>query len=171
MTNRTGIQVRNFFTFAIALLFVASVGFAQEHPTEHPKETKKENPSEHPTEHPTDGKTAVKITKESLAVAITSFVNADSELKGGYFMVYDSVSKAALLLTLSKVHEDKLAMLSETLFFVCADFKEAGGKMYDLDFFMNSDGGNLVVSEVMVHKQDGEARYAWSEKDGVWSRK
>ena len=175
MTHRTGIQLKTFLTCALAVLFMASVGFAQEHPTEHPTKTKKEHPtkttSEHPKEHPTDATATKAVTKEALAVAITSFVNADSKLKGGFFMVYDPVSEAPLLLTLTKVHEDKLALLSETLFFVCADFKEASGKIYDLDFFMTSDDGGLVVSEVIVHKQDNKPRYTWSEKDGVWSRK
>ena len=171
MTHRPGVQLRTFFTLAIALLFTAGLAFAQEHPKEHPTEKKKEHPTEHPKEHPTDVKATKKITKEALAEAITSFVSADSELKGGYFMVYDAVSKAPLLLTLTKVHEDKLALLSESLCFVCADFKEAGGKMYDLDFFVNTDGGDLVVSEVMVHKQDGKPRYTWNEENGVWKRK
>ncbi len=153
---------------AVALgLFSAPVIFAQEHP-EHPTKAKKEK-KEHP-EHPTEAKASA-VTVEQMAHAITHYINSDSELKGGFFFVYDASAKKTLQLTLDKVHTERLSQCGDNLFFACSDFKSASGKMYDLDFFMESKDGKLAVTEIMIHKEDGKARYSWVEKDGVWSRK
>jgi hypothetical protein len=58
---------------------------AGEHP-EHPKS------KEHP-EHPEE---AIKVDIEVMAAAITEYVENDMKLKGGYFFVYDPVSKKPL---------------------------------------------------------------------------
>jgi len=135
----------------------------KEHP-EHPEHPGGEHPSEHPSAR------AKEVTKESLAEAITSYIKKDAELKGGYFCIYDPKAKAVLVLALDKVHQDKLAKVSDDLYFACCDFKAVDGKMYDLDFFMKSSPAGLMVSEVAIHKEAGKPRYGWVEKDGVWSK-
>ncbi len=134
-----------------------------------------EHPSggmEHPSggmEHPMDGDEATSsVDKEALAIAITNYVNKDTKLKGGFFMLYDSVDKKPLALTLTKVHKDRLSKVGENLYFACSDFKEVGGTMYDLDFFMKSVDDNLMVTEVKVHKKADTPRYKWHEMNGVW---
>ncbi len=160
------------------VLLFGVVAFAQEHP-EHPakKEEKKEHP-EHPAktaaakkEHPEHPQAATAVvTKEMMAEAITGHIKMDAALKGGYYCVYDAKSKMPLALTLDKVHLDKLAKVSEGLYFACSDFKATNGTMYDLDFFMKSTDGGLKVSEVAVHKEAGKPRYGWVEKAGIWSK-
>jgi len=177
----------------VGVLMFGAVAFAQEHP-EHPAKkdekkkekqdaaAKKEHPehpakagaakTEHP-EHPEHPKAAATpVTKEVMIEAITGYITKDTALKGGYFCVYDGKAKAPLALMLDKVHLDKLAKVSDGLYFACCDFKAADGKMYDLDFFMKSGPGpmGLMVSEVAVHKEAGQPRYGWVEKDGVWSK-
>ncbi len=133
--------------------------------------TRGENSMEHPMEHPEDGASAYKVDKDAMAMAIMDFIDHDSKLKGGFFMFYDTKDKAPLVLTLDKVHKERLAQVGENLYFACSDFKEASGTMYDLDFFMKDDGESLVVTEVMVHKKAGNARYTWHEEEGMWSTK
>jgi hypothetical protein len=148
-----------------------------EHPAKQDAAAKKEHP-EHPakagaakTEHPEHPKAAaMPVTKEGMAEAITGYITKDTALKGGYFCVYDGKAKAPLALMLDKVHLDKLAKVSDGLYFACCDFKAADGKMYDLDFFMKSAPMGLMVSEVAVHKEAGKPRYGWVEKEGVWSK-
>lgn len=144
---------------ALALALPASPGtVAQEHP-EHPKEAPGKKAPE-------------KVSKEDLAKAIRHYVEEDAKLKGGHFLVYDAAAKKALALTLEKVHDDKLARISDKVYFACADFKEAGGATYDLDIFMELDEeGDLEPTEVLVHKENGKARYTWHEEGGVWKRK
>ena len=149
--------------FAFTLVFgVTTATQAQEHPKqEHPKQ-------EHPKEHPDK---AGMVNMESLAAAITGYIKNDSNLKGGYFCIFDAQAKMPLALTLEKVHQDKLAKVSEGLYFACTDLKATSGKIYDLDFFMKEGPHGLEVSEVTIHKQDGQARYGWVEENGVWKRK
>ncbi|MFQ5607954.1 MAG: hypothetical protein ACE5GA_08405 [Candidatus Zixiibacteriota bacterium] len=138
----------------LSLLALAAFGSAQEHP-------------EHP-EHPEETKAAFKVDVDAMAAAITDFVDHDSKLKGGYFMVFDKKSKKPLTLKLSKVHKERLSQCGENLYFACSDFTETDGKVFDLDFFMQETDGELVVTEVLIHKQDGSPRYTWFEEKGLW---
>src|SRR5262245_35250442 len=129
---------------------------AQEHP-EHPKS------SEHPAQETT-------MSVDALADAITSYIKEDTKLKGGYFLVYDTVDKKPLALELDKVHREKLAGLGNGVFFACTDMKADDGTMYDLDFFMKQTGDKLKTTDVAVHKKAGVPRYNWKEEGGVWKK-
>ena len=138
---------------AVAMLLVGpQMSFAQQ--------------EEHP-EHPED-KAAMSV--DGLAEAIAGYCEKDSKLKGGYFLVYDSVDKKPLLLTLVKVHQDQLASLGDGVFFACTDMKAADGTLYDLDFFMLQTDHGIKTTEVTVHKKSGEPRYGWKETDGIWKK-
>jgi len=167
-------------------LFLIGGGFVRaEHPSEHPtKATKAEHPTEHPKsgekaehpagEHPKGSKKGshADVNMKQLAKAIERYVAKDSALKGGYFLVYDSVTKKTLELKLDKVHKKRLAKVGHGVYFACADFKATDGITYDLDVFMKgSSADHLRVTEVSIHKVDGNARYGWVEKKGIWSKK
>ena len=146
---------RSFLPALVVTALGAGLALAQEHPKEHPK-----------------GKTPSAVTKEDLADVITDYVKNDAELKGGYFLVYDSVAKKPLALTLDKVHREKLTRVAENTYFACADFKTQEGTSYDLDVFMKGPSKDkLTVTEVSVHKEEGKERYGWIEKDGTWTKK
>lgn len=151
----------------LALVSVPAI-YAQEHPTEHPTKAKKVKKAQ--AEKPTEAKAGA-VTIDQMSQAITDFISSDAKLKGGFFLCYDASAKKTLQLTLDKVHKERLSQVGDNLFFACSDFKSASGKMYDLDFFMESKDGQLAVTEIMIHKEDGKARYSWFEKDGVWNRK
>lgn len=144
---------------AFALLSGPAI-YAQEHP-EHPTKDKKV---------PKETKVSA-VTVDQMAQAISAYISSDSELKGGFFFVYDASAKKSLQLTLDKVHNERLSQCGDNLFFACSDFKSAGKEMYDLDFFMESKDGKLAVTEIMIHKEDGKPRYSWFNEDGIWKRK
>lgn len=150
------ILTRIFLTVLVVLITGSVSASAQEHP------------SEHPSEHPTS--TKAEVSKETLADAIIEYVNNESDLKGGFFLVYDQEQDKALALKLDKVHKERLATLGNGVYFACADFNATDGNVYDLDIFMKDSEHGLEVSEISVHKTNGEARYGWVEKDGVWSK-
>lgn len=152
-----GIMRKAFLSLLVMVFAGATVVSAQEHP------------SEHPSEHPTSKKAA--LSKESLADAITDYVNKESNLKGGYFLFFDGQQDKPLALTLDKVHKERLATLGDGVYFACADFKATDDDMYDLDIFMKEDEHGLEVTEINLHKKNGQARYVWVEKDGIWSKK
>ena len=136
---------------------------------------------EHPTgskkaEHPTATITpqivqGEKITLQNLARAIESFVEADINLRGA-FLVIDPRTNEVLKLNLKKVHKERLSHIGDNVYFACADFNADDGKVYDLDIFLRgTNTDELTVTEITVHKEDGQARYGWLEQDGVWIKK
>lgn len=149
------------YLISLSLLTISVSAVAQEHPKEHPKEKAKEPSKE----------SANVVSKESLGEAIAGYIHTDSELKGGYFIYYDKKTKKPLILTIDKVHKDKLAKVNEDKYFACTDFKDVDGQTYDMDFFMTSTEAGLQVSEIMLHKVQGKPRYGWYEQDGLWIRK
>ena len=160
MRNHKKLTALTAVLFAFAGLTGAA---AQEHP-EHPES------AEHP-EHPTSD---VEVTLDMLGDAIEAWVAHDASLHGGYLCVYDTAAEETLTLTLDKVHRERLSSLGDGVYFACADFKATNGSVYDLDVFMKAMDGSpfhgLVPTEISVHKKDGEARYGWAEKDGIWTK-
>ena len=148
------------------MMFVFSIVSAQ---GEHPTGTKK---AEHPTASITPQIVqGEKITLQNLARAIESFVEADINLRGA-FLVIDPSTNEVLKLNLEKVHKERLSHVGDDVYFACADFNADDGKVYDLDIFLRgTNTDELTVTEITVHKEDGQARYGWLEQDGVWIKK
>lgn len=144
----------------LALFALGTSALAQEHP-EHPKK------NEQHAEHPEPGG---KMTLDELAEAITSYIALDSKLKGGHFLVYDAQDKKPLMLTLEKVHKERLSSLGGGVYFACTNMKSSDGTIYDLDFFMKRTGHGTETTEVAVHKKAGKPRYGWKEQEGIWKK-
>ena len=147
-------------------VFIFSIISAQ---GEHPTGSKK---AEHPTATITPQIVqGEKITLQNLARAIESFVEADINLRGA-FLVIDPSTNEVLKLNLEKVHKERLSHVGDDVYFACADFNADDGKVYDLDIFLRgTNTDELTVTEITVHKEDGQARYGWMEQDGVWIKK
>ena len=146
-------------------MFVFSIVLAQEHPTGSKK-------AEHPT---TSIKPQIvqgeRITMQNLARAIESFVEADINLRGA-FLVIDPSTNEVLKLNLEKVHKERLSHVGDDVYFACADFNADDGKVYDLDIFLRgTNTDELTVTEISVHKEEGEARYSWLNENGIWVKK
>jgi hypothetical protein len=120
-------------------------------------------------EHPTSKKSV--LTNEALADAVTDYVKRETNLKGGYFLFFNSKQNMALALTLNNVHKERLATLGGGIYFACADFKSVDDDTYDLDIFMKEDEHGLEIYDIDLHKKNGQARYVWVEKKGIWSKK
>jgi len=121
---------------------------------------------EHP-EHPS--KKTTPLTAQAVGKAVAEFIDSDAKLKGGIFLVFDISAKEVLQLNLLKIHMDRLTGIGNDTYFACADFQASNGKVYDLDIFMSGKSADgLVVTEIIVHKEEGVQRYGWLEKDGVW---
>ena len=144
------------FAALILLLALGTSALAQEHP-EHPKSGQKEQPG-------------TQMTMDTLAEAITTYIQTDSKLKGGAFLVLDPQTKAVLQLALVQVHKEKLASLGNGVYFACTDMKAPDGTVYDLDFFMKQGAKGIETTEVAIHKQAGKPRYNWKEENGTWRK-
>ena len=137
------------------LLALGTSALAQEHP-EHPKSAQ---------EHP-----KTEMTLDTLAEAITAYIQNDAKLKGGAFLILDPQTKGVLQLTLVQVHKERLASLGNGVYFACTDMKATDGTVYDLDFFMKQGEKGIETTEVAIHKQSGKPRYNWKEENGTWSK-
>ena len=145
------------------MVFVFSIVSAQ---GEHPSGSKKATASITP--QIAQGE---KITLQNLARAIESFVEADINLRGA-FLVIDPRTNEVLKLNLDKVHKERLSHIGDDVYFACADFNADNGTVYDLDIFLHGKNtDNLTVTEISVHKENGEARYGWQKQDGIWNKK
>ena len=76
-----------------------------------------------------------------------------------------------LSLKLVRVHTEYLARLAPKSHFACVDLVDVSGDVYDVDFFLKGDPGDMTVTETTVHKINGQPYYAWKQKsDGTWRR-
>ncbi len=70
------------------------------------------------------------------------------------------------------MHKDRLSRVGKEVYFACADFRTPAGKVYDLDIFMKGPAKDrLQVTEIAIHKEQGEPRYTWHEEGGIWKKK
>ncbi len=169
----------------------------EEHPTEEAEHPTEEHPAEeaehpeHPTEegehsdeeaeHPDEEESSVGDESEQTQVQPQREVGladisdgikkhiaelSSQSTDGMFHADYDG---ADLALTLEKVHDEKLAILGSGAYFACTDLKATDGSIYDLDFFLTGEAGNMEVTETTVHKDNGTPLYSWKQRDdGVW---
>jgi len=92
--------------------------------------------------------------KGQLRVDIQEAMNAHietNELKDDY-VLYDALRGKMLRMKLEKLHE---GIVSKGDFYVsCADFVDASGNTYDIDFMVAGDAGDLSVYQAIVHKDN-----------------
>jgi cytochrome b involved in lipid metabolism len=131
-----------------------------------------EHPGEHPSVKPSAGEARKPLTKEEMSAAIQSYIEQEAKKNGGYYEIYDSLQNKNLFLKLKKIHDDRLSHIGNDVYFFCVDLVDKDGKVYDLDFFMKrGPGGDLNVTEVTIHKQEGKERYTWYEEKGIWKKR
>ncbi len=148
--------MRGMWVVALVMVSLMALG-AQEHPGK-------------PVEHP--DKPAAKVTAEDIRKGIQAYIAKDTQLKGGYFLIWDGQTKRPRVLQLVRVH-DKLNKLTAAdyerifkakaptaeVYFACCDFREVGGKAtLDLDFFMQATPVGIEPFRIVIHKENGKPR-------------
>jgi hypothetical protein len=110
-----------------------------------------------------------------VGIATTGFAGDDPSIKGqmrtgiqaamnehikdnmvdGRYAIYDAEKGELKWLTLDKLHE---GIVKKGDFYVsCADFVDAQGKKYDIDYLVAKEGSYRVL-EAVVHAEDGKKR-------------
>ena len=88
---------------------------------------------------------------------------------GGYFHL--QTDEEELRLQLVRVHTEYLSNLGPGRHFACVDLADVSGDVYDVDFFLEGDPGNMSVTENTLHKLNGKPFYTWKQrKDKTWYR-
>ncbi len=87
----------------------------------------------------------------------------------GYF--YMAAEEKELRLKLVRVHTEYLSNLGPGRHFACVDLADVSGDVYDVDFFLKGDPGDMTVTETTLHKLNGKPFYTWKRrKDKTWYR-
>jgi len=115
------------------------------------------------------------VTLETIPHVVTTDIKAGIEKhiedlsieNDGFFPI--SFEGKEMKLKLVRVHMEYLANLGPRRHFACVDLATEDGNVYDIDFFLSGDPGDMTVTETTVHKLNGRPYYLWREQaDGVW---
>src|ERR1700747_1313065 len=148
--------LRLIITVAIALFFTpAALVWAAEHP-EHPEHAKK-------------GGAEKQVSKSDISAGIKKNIDAETK-KSSDRKFHVKYQAQDLALDLIRVHDDRLSDLGGGKYFACVDMKGTDGKIYDIDFFLTGQPGQMRVTETSVHKIDGKPLYDWKEENGKWHK-
>jgi hypothetical protein len=155
------ISVAWFLASAISLL-------GAEHPVQQPPQFQQfsQIPDQPPQSTPT---TIREVSKADIAVGIKRHI-ASERRKFSDKKFHLKYQGKDLALDLIKVHDDRLSSLGGNKYFACVDMKGKDDTVFDIDFFMAGQPGNMKVTETSVHKINGKPLYDWKEKGGVWKK-
>lgn len=104
-------------------------------------------------------------TPELLRDTIRNYVSAEEQSKG-FFSVVDPKTGVARKLKLERVHER--VGKTGNYYYSCADLKDTeNGDLLDLDFDVSDTNNELKVVDVRIHKDNGNPRYTYDDKDNM----
>ena len=113
--------------------------------------------------------TTVNVVTEEIQAGIEKHIAQQIALGKGYFEL--TLNGQVLQLKLVRVHTEYLAKLGPQHHFACVDLANIDGNVYDVDFFLTGEAGEMSVTETTVHKVNGRPLYAWEQKrDKTWHR-
>jgi len=105
-----------------------------------------------------------------IEAGIKAHIEAKSQENDGFFLVQDKDKR--LRMKLVRVHTEYLSNLGPKRHFACVDLADDSGDVYDVDFFLSGEPGNMDVTETTIHKLNGKPFYAWKQKeDKTWERR
>ena len=109
------------------------------------------------------------VVTEDIAAGIEAHIRKKTEEDGGTFRILHEGKE--LRMKLVRVHLEYLANLGPRRHFACVDLANEDGNVFDVDFFLSGDPGDMTVTETTVHKLNGQPYYLWKqERDGTWKR-
>src|SRR5688572_16706708 len=123
---------------------------------------KEQENAEHSSDLPT-----VKIAE--IETGIKTYIKEKEKQGDGFFHVRDKEKE--LRMKLVRVHTEYLSNLGPKRHFACVDLADMSGDVYDVDFFLSGDPGEMDVTETTVHKLNGKPFYTWKQRaNKTWHR-
>ena len=108
-----------------------------------------------------------KVTISDVESGIRANIETMTKDGGGYFNFENDTLD--LNLKLVRVHTEYLSVLGPNEFFACVDLATANGDVYDMDFFLKGNPGDMYVTRTALHKLNGKPFYTWKKaKDKTW---
>ena len=112
---------------------------------------------------------APKVVTADIEAGIKAHIAREVEAGDGYFNM--ETDQGELRLELVRVHTEYLSNLGPGRHFACVDLADVSGDVYDVDFFLSGDPGNMVVDQTTLHKLNGKPFYTWKQReDKTWAR-
>jgi len=109
------------------------------------------------------------VVTGDIQTGIETYIEDQSNLGGGYFRLISGGTE--YLFKLVRVHTEYLATLGPGRHFACVDLVNTDGDVYDVDFFLSGDPGNMTVTETTLHKLNGIPFYTWEQNaEGGWDK-
>ena len=111
------------------------------------------------------------VTPDHVKKAIVDYIQWDSDLKGGYFLIWDEQEQRVWSLKFSKPHGGVREVKDEE-YFLCTDFKAESKQpdgsisttVFDLDFWVKQDEDvKLIVDQIKIHKVAGIPRFKYDK--------
>lgn len=116
-----------------------------------------------------EGPKKVKVSIEEVEGGIRAHIKNETDANDGYFHI--ETDTLDLNLRLVRVHTEYLSVLGPKSYFACVDLADSTGDVYDVDFFLKGEPGDMNVSQTTVHKLNGKPYYTWKKgEDKVWRR-
>lgn len=114
-------------------------------------------------------KSVKKVSIKEIEQGIKAYIDLETQQHDGYFLINDS--ERNLKLKLVRVHTEYLSNLGPNRHFACVDLADEKGDVYDVDFFLEGEPGNMMVTETSLHKLNGKPFYTWKQVvDKTWRR-
>lgn len=112
--------------------------------------------------------TGPKVEIAEIEAGIKAFIAQTTAENDGFFPIKDENND--LKMKLVRVHTEYLSNLGPARHFACVDLVDVSGDVYDVDFFMEGEPGNMKVTETSVHKLNGKPFYSWKQnkEDKTW---
>ncbi len=111
--------------------------------------------------------TVPKVVTADIEAGIKANIDKKVAEGGGYFHL--KTKEKELRLQLVRVHTEYLSNLGPQRHFACVDLADISGDVYDVDFFLKGDPGNMTVTETTLHKLNGKPFYTWKQReDKTW---
>ncbi|HKK76330.1 MAG TPA: transglutaminase domain-containing protein [Saprospiraceae bacterium] len=99
---------------------------------------------------------------------IRAYIDRETAARDGYFHVENDTLD--LDLKLVRVHTEYLSVLGPNDFFACVDLATTTGDVYDVDFFLVGEPGDMKVTRTDIHKRNGQPFYTWKRAaDNTWN--
>ena len=115
--------------------------------------------SDHSSESPTKVK---KYYVGDIKKAMTDYIEDEID-ENGIFRIKDEKTGEILNLKFVKIH-DPVRVINSNTYFACTDFHVADNpkKLYDLDFWMHPETGELKIFKSKIHKEPRKSLiYGW----------
>jgi hypothetical protein len=109
------------------------------------------------------------VTKADVSAGIRKYIS-DQSAKSSDKKMHVPFRGKDLALDLVKVHDDRLSSLGNGKYFACVDMRATNGNVYDLDFFVTGNAGDMRITDAFIHKINGKPLYDWKEQNGVWKK-